>query len=111
MSDGTSRPEYFYHRAWDRARGWWNSRSWRRRQGEFKRTGTRYYGDGGTIHNSSKLDVEVDVGGKVVAVWFRCQALPFRQSMAEEQRAREMRNMYTNHQCELHGVEVKDPPR
>ena len=37
----------------------------------------RYYGDGGTIHSTTHLDVEVDDDGLVVAVWFRCQTLPF----------------------------------
>lgn len=37
----------------------------------------RYYGDGGTIHGTTHLDVEMQ-DGKVVAVWFRCQVLPFR---------------------------------
>lgn len=36
----------------------------------------RYYGDGGTIHGSGTIDIDV-VGGKVVAVWFRCMTLPF----------------------------------
>lgn len=37
----------------------------------------RFYGDGGTIHGTGHLDVEVK-DGQVVAVWFRCQMLPFR---------------------------------
>ena len=40
---------------------------------------TRYYGDGTTIHSTGHLDVEV-FEGKVVAVWFRCQMLPFEQA-------------------------------
>lgn len=68
--------------------------------------GTRYYGDGGTIHSSATLDVEV-CDGRVVAVWFRCQALPFRQSNVGAQRACEMRGMTAP---ELHGVEVRDKP-
>lgn len=40
--------------------------------------GGRYYGDGGTIHATEALDVIVR-GGNVVAVWFRCQMLPFKQ--------------------------------
>lgn len=38
----------------------------------------RYYGDGGTIHSTGTVDVEVS-NGQVVAVWFRCQQLAFRQ--------------------------------
>jgi len=51
----------------------------------------RTYGHDGTIHDSEHVDVEVDSGGKVVAVWFRCMALPFRQSVADDFRADQMR--------------------
>jgi hypothetical protein len=49
---------------------------------DFKRelsqeTGTIYYGDGGTIHGSTELSVEVNSKGEVVSVWFRCLTLPF----------------------------------
>lgn len=57
-------------------------------------TGMRYYGSDMTVHRTNQLDVETDKDGKVVAVWFRCQALPFQQSTAEDWRAEEMRNMY-----------------
>jgi hypothetical protein len=53
--------------------------------------GTRFYGDGGTIHGNTELDVEVDRNGKVVAVWFRCSMLPFRASVVDERRAEAMR--------------------
>jgi len=43
---------------------------------------SRYYGDGGTIHSTNHLDIEVR-NGEVVAVWFRCQMLPFRQHEAD----------------------------
>ncbi len=52
----------------------------------------RTYGHDGTIHDSEHVDVEVDSGGKVVAVWFRCMALPFRQSVADDFRADQMRD-------------------
>lgn len=55
--------------------------------------GTRYYGGNGTIHGTTELDVETK-DGKVVAVWFRCCALPFRQSEADQSRADEMKRMY-----------------
>jgi len=42
----------------------------------------RYYGGWGTIHGTDKLDVEVE-DGEVVAVWFRCQMLPFTQHDAK----------------------------
>lgn len=70
---------------------------------------SRYYGDGGTIHSSGQVDVEVDANGQVVAVWFRCQPLPFRQSTARDARAIEMRNMYREGvKCTLTGVEIRD---
>ena len=41
--------------------------------------GNRYYGDGGTIHGTGHVDVELDPAtGEVTAVWFRCLNLPFR---------------------------------
>lgn len=63
-------------------------------------TGLRYYGSDMTIHQNSGLDVEVDKDGKVVAVWFRCQPLPFKQSNADDRRADEMRRMYSK---DMHG--------
>jgi len=55
--------------------------------------GTRYYGGDGTIHGTTELDVETR-DGKVVAVWFRCIALPFRQTEIDKSRADEMTRMY-----------------
>lgn len=54
---------------------------------------SRYYGDGGTIHHTGHLDVET-YKGEVVAVWYRCQPLPFKQAPILEGRAQEMRSMY-----------------
>lgn len=70
----------------------------------------RYYGDGGTRHASGELDVEVSERGEVVAVWFRCQPLPFRWDVASAARAEAMRCMYRDAgQCRLTGVEILDP--
>ncbi len=52
---------------------------------------SRTYGHDGTIHDNRYLDVEVDGDGRVVAVWFRCQMLPFVQAEAGEARASAMR--------------------
>lgn len=68
----------------------------------------RYYGGDGTIHATRHLDVEV-CDGRVVAVWFRCQMLPFRQRDVESQRAAEMTGV--DDPCDLIGVEVLDPGR
>lgn len=46
----------------------------------------RFYGDGNTIHSTGHLDVETR-DGKVVAVWFRCQMLPFKQAEVGASRA------------------------
>lgn len=56
--------------------------------------GTRTYGFYGTVHSTEHLSVEVDQQGQVVAVWFRCQALPFKQSPANTARSTEMNRMY-----------------
>ena len=37
----------------------------------------RYYGDGGTIHHTGQLDVDVDSSGRPTAIWYRCLTLPF----------------------------------
>lgn len=62
-----------------------------------------YYGDGGTIHQSTELDVETHAG-VVVAVWFRCMRLPFRQAEVDFDRGKEMSSDRTK--TELYGVEV-----
>lgn len=65
------------------------------------------YGHNRTIHGTEHLDVEVDQHGKVVAVWFRCMALPFEQVKASEDRAVEMEGMYAGlHIKKLVAVEV-----
>jgi hypothetical protein len=40
----------------------------------------RTYGWNGTIHGTEALDVEIGPDGRVIAVWFRCQMLPFNVS-------------------------------
>jgi hypothetical protein len=67
---------------------------------------SRYYGDGGTQHGHRELHVEVH-DGEVVAVWFRCQLLPFREIVVDEERARSMRIVDALPQ--LTGVEVLGP--
>lgn len=49
------------------------------------------YGDDRTVHRTGHLDVEVDADGAVVAVWFRCARVPFRQHAVGADRARELR--------------------
>jgi hypothetical protein len=51
------------------------------------------YGDNRTVHRTGHVDVEAHKG-KVVAVWFRCVALPFRQLETHEDRAKDMTQMY-----------------
>jgi hypothetical protein len=70
----------------------------------------RYYGNGGTIHSTTHLDVEVDDLGHVVAVWFRCQPLPFMQTNVAPRRGVEMQRMYAESPMPgITGVEVVDP--
>jgi hypothetical protein len=68
------------------------------------------YGHNGTIHNTQHLHVEVDKKGKVVAVWFRCCALPFEQVLADKARAAEMVRMSAevNQQCKLNAVDIEE---
>jgi hypothetical protein len=49
-------------------------------------SGTRFYGDGGTIHDSGHIDVAVDKDGRVREVMFRCMWLPFSQVSFDELR-------------------------
>ena len=68
---------------------------------------SRYYGDGGTIHSTSVLDVETDESGGVVSVWFRCQRLPFHEVIVDGRRAQEMLSSAGNEPL-ITGVEVLD---
>lgn len=68
---------------------------------------TRVYGFDKTWHGTEVLDVEVR-DGEVVAVWFRCQPLPFKQADTDETRAQEMRGMYRTGMPALLAVTVKD---
>ena len=52
------------------------------------------YGRGGTIHQTTDVNVELDKNGKVVSVWFRGCPLSFTQSICSDERAKEMRRMY-----------------
>lgn len=39
-----------------------------------------FYGGDGTWHQTGHVDVQLNKKGEVVAVWFRCRMLPFRES-------------------------------
>jgi hypothetical protein len=79
------------------------SKAWRKKQK--LAAPSRYYGNGGTLHDAGALDIEV-VDGRVVSVWFRCQPLPFRQIDLAEPRASLSE---APELPELTGVEVLDP--
>jgi hypothetical protein len=69
-----------------------------------------FYGDGGTIHGTTHLDVEVDADGVVVAVWYRCRQLPFVQVLVGDKRAEEMRAVREEGaHPKLTGVHLLDP--
>ncbi len=68
---------------------------------------TRFYGDGGTIHSTTHLDIETR-NGKVVAVWFRCQTLPFEQTEVDNSRAESMDEAYGHSAPEIHGLTLVD---
>lgn len=76
-----------------------------RKQALAKEGGSRYYGDGGTIHQTGELDI-VTADGIVTEVWFRCQELPFRQV----QRGVYSSSIATSRPGlpEITGVEVRD---
>lgn len=57
------------------------------RDGERAASG-QLYGDGGTIHNTRHLDIEIHEG-QVVAVWFRCRTIAFQQVEVDAARAAE----------------------
>lgn len=64
-------------------------------------SGNSYYGDGGTIHGTTELSVEVDPETKeVTAVWFRCLNLPF-HVWSRPDPAR------VNPDSEIHGIEIR----
>jgi hypothetical protein len=53
------------------------------------------------------VDVETD-NGRVVAVWFRCQLLPFRQAEVDVHRAADMDQVNRDLDTQLLGVHVLD---
>lgn len=73
-------------------------------------TGIRYYGGDGTIHRTGEVNVELDIKGSVVAVWFRCQPLPFTQSLAREGRAQEMRALYQRQMPGIDAIVLRETP-
>lgn len=87
-------------------RKWWRSLRWKAKQ-SLAGEGRRYYGDGGTIHHTKHLHVET-YKGTVVAVWFRCQRLPFEQVEVTQSRAVEMERHFVKPM--LTGVEVEVEP-
>lgn len=58
---------------------------------EISNSQSRFYGGDNTIHHTGHLDVETR-DGEVVAVWYRCQMLPFEQEEVDDDRARSMRS-------------------
>lgn len=69
---------------------------------------TRYYGGNKTIHHTNDLNIEL-YDGKVVAVWFRCQCLPFDQTEVEHDRATDMIRCYNeNTMPNIIGLELED---
>jgi hypothetical protein len=62
-----------------------------------------------TIHKQGILDVEVNINGRVIAVWYNCLALPFRQttSRASKERETEMDKMYKDFKGSIEGIDFK----
>jgi hypothetical protein len=78
-----------------------------KRQALCAETGTRYYGDGGTIHGTPHLTVITDIEGNVLAVEFRCLRLPFQQVIAGLSRAREIRFSHKPN-FRINGIEYRE---
>lgn len=111
LDDGSRRPWNILDEIHYRFMDWKGSRDWNNRQREFEKSNTRYYGDGGTIHHTTNINVEL-YKGKVVGVWFRCQYLPFTHTEVDIVRSLELNHMYEVQPApEIHGVEVKDRTR
>lgn len=87
---------------------WWPFDRWNRKQR--LAAPSRFYGDGGTIHDTGWLDVEVH-NGQVVGVWFRCQQLPYRVTHVTAQRHLDMTRTAGGDPCIITGVEVRDLPQ
>jgi hypothetical protein len=51
-----------------------------------------FYGGDKTFHRTGWLDIETR-NGEVVAVWFRCAMLPFRQTEVDKHRAKDMKSV------------------
>lgn len=67
---------------------------------------TRKYGDNNTIHNTNHLDVETDKYGNVVAVWFRCQHISFRQTKVGDSRAAELKSLYKDTDPKISAIDI-----
>lgn len=80
-----------------------------KRQALCAETGTKYYGDGGTIHGTPHLTVITDIEGNVLAVEFRCLRLPFNQVIAGLGRAREIR-FGPKPNFRINGIEYREKP-
>jgi hypothetical protein len=67
------------------------------------------YGDNGTIHGSTEVNVELDEYGQVVAVWYRCMMLPFTQRVCSPNRAHDMRSAYEQPARPIKAIVFKGP--
>lgn len=67
------------------------------------------YGHKNTLHQTQRVNVELDKDGKVVSVWFRCMALPFDQIVVDPARASKMRRMSReiNQKYKLNAVDIE----
>lgn len=68
---------------------------------------SRTYGGNGTIHSTKHLDVELGPDGTVIAVWFRCQMLPFVEHRVDESRAK-LLDYFLDSTLKLLSVELQE---
>ena len=67
------------------------------------------YGHDKTWHRTEYVDVETTETGEVVAVWFRCICIPFRQTTVDRARTKHMRDAYERGVPSLNAVDVTMP--
>lgn len=67
-----------------------------------------FYGGDNTIHQTGEVNVQLDKHGNVVAVWFRCQMLPFTQRTVTGDYEEGLRSMDMTKLARIKGIVFDD---